>query len=514
MRLVSVAGALAAVLVLVSGNASDSAIRQGWTLRVGVEAESDLPREPSLADLYDPLTTATCAKLVDFTSELQLGHFKLYPEVASRLPSISSDGRTYVFTIRRGFRFSDGSPITAANYAAAFRRIVDPAMHSPNEYAFPDLKLKDVSSHGRQLVVTLRKPSGDFLARVAGLPFVCPIPTDLPTDPEGVSLLVRSGPYFVASYLPNRELVLRRNPGYVGPRRHGPAEIDVEIGMSSAEEADAIAEGRLDYTLDPVPADVVAQLRARYRLGKRLFEVPLLKTDFVAFNNLRPLLRGNVRLRRAINIALDRPALVRALGLSLAGKATDQLLPPEMPGFRNVKIYPTSGPNLRRARRLAAGHLRGGHAVLYTAVGRTEAAEAVKLQLGRIGLHVRVETVPGPVYFDAIERRNPPFDLTLLGWVADFPDPGNFFLALLQNQRWLYVPAVAAQASAVNTLGRTSRFEAFGRLDVRLLKRQAWLAPIANPFAYAFVSARVGCVRFSPGTPGLIDLTSLCRRPS
>ena len=57
--------------------------------------------------------------------------YRLVPEVATALPAVSRDGKTYTFTIRKGYRFSTGAPVTARNYARAIGRVVNPAMQSP-----------------------------------------------------------------------------------------------------------------------------------------------------------------------------------------------------------------------------------------------------------------------------------------------------------------------------------------------------------------------------------------------
>lgn len=508
-RAAIVLAAVAAFATLTTHDSrSSGSASPGWTMRIGLE--SDVQLDPSLADLYDPVTTLTCAKLLRFRSTRRLVDTRLQPEVAARMPQVSSNGKTYVFTLRRGFRFSDGSPVAAANYAAAFRRILNPAMRSPNAQAFPDVA--SVKARGRKLTVTLRRPAGDFPARVAGFSFVCPIPTDLPVDPDGVDLRVRSGPYYVASHELNRQIVLRRNRYYPGRRGNAPQTIKFLIGGSARTLATEVDRGLLDYAMTGIPDDVAARLVRRYGVGRgRFFVVPQLQTTFLGLNNSGALLRGNAALRRAINTALDRRAIAKEIRPAFAGQLTDQLLPAAMPAFRDAHIYPLRRSRPSRAAKLARGHLRSRHAVLYTTPGRTAPTEVIKEDLARIGLLVDIVTVSRPVFFEQLASSHPPFDLALTGWIADYPDPGNFLYTLAKEVPWITVGNFDQLAKA-NALAGSARWRRFAQLDLSLMRKQAWVAPIVNAAAYAFVSARIGCVRFQPATPGTIDLAAVCLR--
>jgi peptide/nickel transport system substrate-binding protein len=313
-----------------------SAATRAWTMRVGLE--NDVQLDPSLADIYDPVAYLTCLKLLRYTSTRRLADSRLVPEAAVAMPHISRDHKTYVFTLRRGLRYSDGSPVTAANYAAAIRRILNPSMRSPGVQGIADI-IASVRARRLRLTVPLKRPAGDFLARVGALSFACPIPTDLPVNPAGVDLRLRAGPYFIRAHRANRELVLRRNPYYRGGARGGPQTIDFRIGASETQLLAAVERGRLDYAMTGIPDDVARRLARRYGVDKRRFYVvPQLQTTFLGMNNARPLLQNNVALRRAINLALDRRAIVRQAGFTRGWTLTDQLLPPGMRGFRPAAL--------------------------------------------------------------------------------------------------------------------------------------------------------------------------------
>ena len=116
-------------------------------------------------------------------------------------------------------------------------------------------------------------------------------------------------------------------------------------------------------------------------------------------NTSRPLFKNNPKLRQAVNFAVDRRELTRELG-AYVGEATDQYLLPVMPGFRDERIYPLKGPNLKKAKQLAKGHTRSGKVVLYTPNFPLPLATAqiVKRNLEAIGLKVEIVSFPPPVY--------------------------------------------------------------------------------------------------------------------
>src|SRR5262249_48851500 len=155
--------------------------------------------------------------------------YGLVPEAAAGYPAVSRDGKTYTFTIRDGFRFSNGAPVTAANYARAITRVVDPAMGSPAARYMQEVA--GVSATGDRLVIRLTKRVPDFPARMT-MPNFCPVPTNLPIAPEGVDAPVPgSGAYFVAEFVRGKQVLLKRNPFYRGSRAHHLDELVIQVGV-------------------------------------------------------------------------------------------------------------------------------------------------------------------------------------------------------------------------------------------------------------------------------------------
>ena len=389
--------------------------------------------DPALA--YSPLTWrllyATCANLLNYPDKPAPVGSQLEPEVAESLPARSADGKTYTFTIRKGFRFSPPSdqPVTAETFRYTIERTLDPRMKSPVQGYMRDVvgvdsylagktrHIPGVVVHGNKLIIRLQRPVPDLPARLA-MPFFCAVPVGTPIDPKGVSTIPSAGPYRVTSYVPGQAIVLERNPNYRGSRPHHLRRIEVTVGVSKQKTANQVEAGAVDYAMDGVAPTDEPRLAARYgpgsplaKKGAQRFFVSLgTAIDFFALNTHR-LLFSDARVRRAVGYAIDRTALAR-LGnpyTQTPDQPTDDYLPPGVPGFQGLKIYPLR-PDLAAARRLAGTRQRT--AILYTCnVSPCDRlAQVVKANLAAIGVDVQVKAFGFNALFSRITRPGEPFE--------------------------------------------------------------------------------------------------------
>ena len=311
----------------------------GGTLHVSITQDVD-SLDPALAFQTSSweIERATCSTLMGYPDANGPQGLTAIPEAAADYPAVSADRRTYTFTVRSALRFSDGTPLTAANFAAAIDRDRNPAMQS---YAATLLtNVTSVRAHGRTLSVQLARPNGDLLHLLA-LPFFCPVPTDLPVDPNGIDLPVSSGPYMVASRAIGREIVLVRNPRYRGPRPHNLDSVVIDVGATSEQALAAAEGGTVDYIpfLEGLSDEQKRALYRRYGLGRQLRASEFPGTYFLALNTERPIFRDNVPLRRALNYAIDRAEIVRQYPF-LSERRTDQLLPEQPRRLREQARLP------------------------------------------------------------------------------------------------------------------------------------------------------------------------------
>jgi peptide/nickel transport system substrate-binding protein len=469
--------------------------------------------DPAIAQTQESweLEYATCAKLLDYPAAGGYRGTRLVPEVATSLPRVSRDRLTYTFRVRRGWRFSNGEPVTAASFARAFERARSPELLSPAE---PYLReVVGFAAAGRTLTVRLRTAAPDFEERLA-LPYFCAVPATAPNEQD--DHLPSAGPFAIASYTPGRSLLLKRNPYYHGPRHPKVQRILYRFGAFSSQIRLELERGESDYGV--VTPAAFASLAARLGAGSRqLFVVQQPTVAYLALNTQRPLFRGNPQLRRAVAYALDRPALARLFGPNGA-EPTDEYLPPGFPGYQTRHVYPVGAPDLAKARALARRHLRGGHATFIACGSEAcgERAIVVADALAKIGLHVKIETSPGQ--FTLAGVRGTKFDIADVITRPDYGDPYGLIDKLLDgrvirsvgntNLSYFADPIRNAEIDAAQKLTGIARDRAYGRLGIDIARTDAPLVAYAVLNARVFVSTRVGCVTYQP-VYGL-DIADVC----
>jgi ABC-type transport system substrate-binding protein len=307
---------------------------------------------------------------------------------------------------------------------------------------------------------------------------------------------------------------LERNRFYGGRRPHHVDRFDITLEAQFGVSLDEVESGKADWAFAPTPLlfDPARGLVRKYGINRsQFFVVPGLLLKAYQLNNARPLFRNNLRLRRAVNSAIDRRALLRGPGGLLTGRPTEQHLPPTMPGFRDAKLYPLDRPDLRKARSLARGSTRAGKAILWTFNIPLELANAqiVKRNLKQIGLDVQIKGLPPPALFSRIFRPDAAFDIARVDWISDYFDPFQFTNALFDSQ-FLGLTNVAHFSSRkfdvlmrrAARLQGNARYRAFGNLDVTLARDAAPIAPFGYASDATLVSKRVGCI--------ILDLTAVC----
>jgi peptide/nickel transport system substrate-binding protein len=517
---------------------STSGVQAGGIFRISLAPQAGLDHIDPALSFTAPgwaLIDTTCARLMAYPDKAPPAGFRLQPEVAEGVPRISRDLKTFTFTLRRGFRFSDGAPVRASAFARAINRTLAPSIKSPGALFTRDIvgardvltgkrpAATGVEARGNMLVVRLTRPAPDFPARTT-LPFFCAVPPTLPADAEGFGPFPTAGPYHVTEYRPLERVVLRRNRFYGGKRPHHVDGFDVDLrAPSPTEMVRRVDRGEADWghNVAPVFLDPALGLTAKYGINRsQFFLKPGLTLRLFALNSSRPLFRNNPRLRRAVNFALDRRALQNIGGGPLVGRLTDQYLPSLVPGFRDAHIYPLDRADLPRARELARGTLRGGKAVLYTTdfPAPLAVAQLAKQQLGEIGLEVEIKKFPihiaSAAYLEKLARGGEPWDLALVLWAPNLPNPHAYINLLLDAQhiggtnfgRFSSRTYDREMRRAARLLKARERHRAYGGLDVRLARDAAPLAALSVLNEPTFVSKRVGCIVLRPG----LDLTAVC----
>jgi peptide/nickel transport system substrate-binding protein len=522
---------VAAALVPGAAPQGASRLRDGGVLKINMSNTDVTSLDPAIDfEAYGgQLILATCTRLLRYPDLPSRAGTRLVPDAAA-FPAVSKDGKTYTFRVRSGFRFSTGAPVTAASFARAFVRAASKEMSSPAINFMGDIvgaeafhagsakRLSGVTAQGNRLTVRLTRAAPDFLNRVA-MTFFCAVPANLPIEPNGVKLPPTAGPYKFVSRVPGRLIVLAENPFYRGPRPHHVDRIEVFVKTNPAQSVLQIEKGERDWDVTGVPASGAQRLGRKYgvnRPGGQFHVNAALGVNYLAMNTRRPPF-NQVNVRKAVNYAIDRTEINRQGG-AYAGRPTDQVLPPNMPGYRPVQIYPNR-PNLAIAKRLA-GNLKAKVTLYYPTDPAIQNQVAVIQQnLKPIGLDIEPKPLPFGVLLDQLNGLKSTYDMVVLGWLADYPDPSDFLNVLFsgksitprfnQNIALLDDPAFNRRLDSALRLTGDERYSAYGQLDADLMREDAPWAPLNNANEREFVSARVGCYA-APGAYAFMSLAAVC----
>jgi peptide/nickel transport system substrate-binding protein len=435
--------------------------------------------------------------------------------MAAPLPKVSNNGKTYTFTVKNGFKFSDGKPVTAANFKRAFDRGLNKDMQSPASSFMDDVA--SYNAKGQVFTVTLKKVAPDFLARMSMM-FFAAVPVDLPFTAEGVKApVVSAGPYYLKEWNEKNSALMVRNPNWNNNAEpfkslgfaNNIDQVRWIVGPDPATQRLMCEKGEADICSFP-PAQA-KELSDKYGINKpngQFFVKRITTLWYLAMNTSRGIFQNNVKLRQAVANAIDRRFMVAQHGY-LAGKRTDQFLPYSMPGFKEFDLYSLKGPNYTKAKSLANGNTRDGKAVMYTfnTAQGPPIAQSVQFNLKQIGIDVEIKLFDRVVQHEKTATRGEPFDLTLEGWGMDYPDPANFINVLLDGRRiqadnnvnasYFNDPTYNKRMDQAYGLAGQARLTAYGLLDRDIMRDAAPVAPYISTNARILTSTKVGCYQYT-----------------
>lgn len=424
--------------------------------------------------------------------------------------SHSPDFRRWTFHLRKNARWSDGQPLTAEDFAYSFRRILSPKLKADgadllfvirNARAYYRGEITDFAAVGiatpspHRLELTLAYPAPYLLPMLAGPSFV---PVNRAAVEEGgaadspanrwaaAGRYVGNGPFVLTGWEPGRTVTVERNPQYWDVARVGLNAIRFVPIENPLREVEAFLRGELHVT-DSVP--VADEARIKESQPDALMRDDVMASETFSLNSSRPPL-SDVRVRRALSLAIDRPALIRQV--QLRAVATGGLVPPGMPGYPEV-APPSPDPLAARALLSQAGYPGGrGFPALGLLVNRhpvNERAAAIVAQQWRdtLGITVDVEVVRWADYLARLERRD--FAIARAGWVAGYPDPGTFLDLMLSdgpsNETGWSDPGYDAILTDARMLAdRGARMAAMRRAEDRMLAQQPVIPLMRQSPAY------------------------------
>jgi len=507
-----VAGASLLVAASFASAGGTATPKKGGIWKAGTTGAS-VQVDPQLAYITTAwwLEYATAAKLYNYPDKSGVAGTKLIPEVASKF-TVGNGGKTYTFTIRKGFKFSDGKPVTAASFKYAINRVANKDLASPGAAFIVDpagteivgaadvnngkgTNVTGVTAKGNKLTIRLVRPDGTFMAKIT-MPFFQATSTKLPLTQEVVNItdiksIPSAGPYAYSRNEVNQLTSLRQNPFWKrGPGKLRPRNLtglDLQWNLNEQTAFNQVKNNELDE--GPLPAAEVQNIAGQYGVNKtRFWTKPVNCTGYLPLNTANNLFKNNVKLRQAVNMVVSRKAYVDQAG-PYAGQPWTHLFNPGVPGWRSENPYPIT-PDVAKAKALAAGHLKDGKiTVYYRSSGTTNPAQAqiVRQDLINLGFsqgNITMKPFSGGNIYTAMGVRGNDADLGVsMGWCSDFPDPYDWINVLLyggniideNNVNYSYFNSSVwnKKMNAAAKLVGPSRLKVYGQMDLDITKKAA-----------------------------------------
>jgi peptide/nickel transport system substrate-binding protein len=471
-------------------NASGTPV-MGGTLKI--EGSSDLSAAADPQAEYETtgfgLERAYTRQLVEYPASTNFNTaVTLVPDAAASMPTVSSDGLTYTFTLRSGLMWNTSPPraVTSQDFARGILRTCDPTLApngNPGYYvstiagfaayctAFENsnpsespaaratiinngmnsvsgIKTPDSST----IVFTLTKPATDFDSILA-LPFASAAPVEYlkytPLAPGNV--LYSDGPYAITTYNVGHEIILTKNAAWTqasDPIRHQYLnEIDIKLDLAGAAAQTEVQQDMqagtadLSWNTDVPPADVQGLESPTWNPGLGTFPAPGVTNPYLVFNVQSPNnagALGNVKVRQALEYAIDKVAIGKIYGGASLNQPLDQVIGPGAEGYQQFNDYSTpkdeGNPGECKSLLKAAGYPNGLTLKDYYRNSGNHPAvfEEVQADFAKCGVTVNGTPIATGYYgssgigvTSATGLKTGNWDITEPGWVPDWFGPTN-----------------------------------------------------------------------------------------
>ncbi len=395
--------------------------------------------DPAL--ITDVQASVIAAKL--FNGLVRLNErLEVSPDIAARW-EISNDGLSYRFFLKEGVLFSHGREVTAQDFKYSFERVLRPSTRSPNTWVFDNVAGaksfrggKAEGVEGFRVVsryvfeIRLMQPFSPFL-KMLTMTSTYVVPNEI-VNARGANFAANpagTGPYILDKWLPNQEVILKRNERYFG----GTAPLIGIVYRIIPEDLTALTEFELgNIDILQIPASAYQKLNNDNKWKQYIASIQGLNTYYLGLNTSRPPLANPV-LRRAISLAIDRKKVLETFyegrGRLAKGPIPDLLRTWSLEKDGSIMQY---NPSL--AKTILREHGLHGISLAFYVPADQEAvdiAEIIQNYLSEVGLNIAIHQLEWSAYKEAINKGEP--DMFWLSWWADYPDPENFLFPLFDS---------------------------------------------------------------------------------
>ena len=382
-----------------------------------------------LQDLYEGLT-----------SESSTGD--VLPGVASSW-TVDATGTQYTFQLRSDARWSNGKRVTAGEFVTAWRRVVDPKQGSP---VSDDLRLiagaaDIIAGQSSPTALGVAAPSDDVLTvkLIQPAPYfpqllahsaTFPIYSETSARAHDPGAWVSNGPYVLTTWQPATRLELTRNEAYWDRANVHIPRVQYQVAPDQNSQLAIYRAGQIDIT-DTVPSNAIPSLRSQHL--KELVLAPYLATAYYALNLSMPPFASNLKLRKALAMAVDRQRLVTALAFGQVGAYG--FVPP---GTWNYDPQSWQWKNLNADDRIAEArrlYKEAGYSsrtplrlrLLFNTNPAIKQTAIIVAAMWKEELGIETELIDEEyrVFLQSRHDRKR-WEVVRMGWIADYNDATNF----------------------------------------------------------------------------------------
>ncbi|MGW1558433.1 ABC transporter substrate-binding protein [Streptomyces sp. NPDC002144] len=476
---------------------------------------------------------------------------KVVPDLATDTGRPNKDATVWTYTLKKGLKYEDGTPITSADIKYGIERSFAPELSGgapylrdwlvgAANYQGPYKDKKGLSAietpDARTIVFHLNKPEGEFPYLATQTQFT-PVPQSKDTGTKYAEHPVSSGPYKVVKNDNNGEhIVLERNTYWSAAtdaeRKAYPDKVDVKSGLDSsvinqrlsASQGTDSAAVTTDTNLGPAElAKVTGDKELASRVGTGHFGY----TNYIAFNpTVKPF--NNVKVRQAISYAIDRSSVINAAGGSALAEAATTFLPNQKSfGYEPYDLFPagaTGDPAKAKELLKQAGYPSGLTVTLTHSNAKDfetspEIATAIQDALKKAGITVKLQGLEDNDYSDTVHSVKTEPGFFLAHWGADWPSGGPFLAPIFDgrqivrdganfNTGLLNDKSVNAEIDAINKLtDLDAAAKRWGALDKKI-GEQALTVPLFHPVYKRLVGKDIRNVVISDWT-GVLDISQV-----
>ena len=467
---------------------------------------------------YDWVNWSMIKSLFSRLMDYEPGTPNLVPSLAENF-TVSPDGLTYTFKLRKGVKFSNGREVVASDVKYSIERAVDPKTQGPGAGFFGAIKGFEDLTGGKSttlagietpddstVIFHLSRPDATFL-HVLAINFASVVPKEAVEAAGGDfgKKPVGSGTFVLKDWTIGQQLVFERNKDYFVKDVPHIDSFKVEVGQEPLVALLRLQKGEVDIAGDGIPPAKFLEIKNSADGPKMIVDGEQLHTGYVTLNTkVKPF--DNVKVRQAVNMAINKERITRILN----GRATaaNQPLPPLMPGYD--KGFSGYAYDVAKAKALLAeaGFADGFETVLYSTNTdpQPRIAQAIQQDLAAIGVKAEVRALAqaNVIAAGGTEGEAPMIWSGGMAWIADFPDPSNFYGPILGcsgavaggwNWSWYCNDALdkrAVEADSMSDPAKSAeRTAAWGKVFTDIMADAPWV-PVINERRVVAKSLRMG----------------------